>query len=260
MKRIFFILAAVLMAASAWADGLMPPKVVFYKNLSKYKYVYVIPTSAITSNSGVSGDVYGGSYGVFGGVYGGPTKTVNPSDEISGQLIKRGYTILPSVDPALIKETMVVSYGNAGTHSLSAFSYATAIVLQFTDASTHEKLAIFQTEGCGSDETEDIRQAINLAFEVYDQGLYPYVKLSIEDVTRSDLLLTFYNRTPKDVTGYKLRIIYYKDNEIVHEQQYSATTSLSPGESEDIVVKRDKKARSSKLAISAKIVSYEQNK
>lgn len=53
--------------------------------IESYKYVYITPTSELTSGS--SG-VYGRAYGVYGG---GSTKTINLSDVISGILLKQGY-------------------------------------------------------------------------------------------------------------------------------------------------------------------------
>lgn len=257
MRRILILCTTALIAVSVWAGDLLAPKVVIYKDMSKYKFVYIIPTGSVTSNSGTSGSVFGGTYGVYGGVHGGATKTVNPAEEICGHLVKRGYTILPAINPDLADETMIVAYGNAGKRTISAFAYATTIVLQFTDAETHEKLATFETEGCGSDETEDVRQAIARAFNVYDSGLAPYVKLKIEEDTRSKLVLRMYNRTPKEAKNYKLRIRYYKEKELVHEQYYTANTSIRPGESEKLLVKRDKEARASNYAVKVTIEDYE---
>ena len=124
----------------------------------KYNYVYVIPTSGVTSSSGVYGNQYG--------VYGGSTKTVNPSEVISGYLMKKGYTTLPSVDPNLAENTMIVSYGYTGRRQLSLFSYASCVMIQFRDAKTHELVATCEGEGCGEDETADILQAIYSALGV----------------------------------------------------------------------------------------------
>ena len=121
-------------------------------DVSKYYYIYVPPTSAVTSSSGVYGNQYG--------VYGGTTKTVNPSEVITGYLMKKGYTPLPSIDPELADKTMIVSYGFTGKRQLSAFAYACCVILQFRDAKTHELIVSCEGEGCGEDETEDILQAI----------------------------------------------------------------------------------------------------
>ena len=122
-------------------------------NVHTYQYVYVVPTAAVTSSSGV----YGGQYGV----YGGATKTISPSEVISGYLMKKGYTPIPSITDELADRTLVVSYGYTGRRQLGLFSYATCIIIQMRDAKTHEMVASCESEGCGSDETEDVLQAIN---------------------------------------------------------------------------------------------------
>ena len=106
--------------------------------------------------------MYGNQYGV----YGGSTKTVNPSEVISGYLMKKGYTTLPNIDPNLADNTMIVSYGYTGRRQLSLFSYASCVMIQFRDAKTHELVATCEGEGCGEDETDDILQAIYSALGV----------------------------------------------------------------------------------------------
>ena len=127
-------------------------------DVNKYNYVYVIPTSSVTSSSGVYGNQFG--------VYGSSTKTVNPSEVISGYLMKKGYTTLPNIDPNLAENTMIVSYGYTGRRQLSLFSYASCVLIQFRDAKTHELVATCEGEGCGEDETDDILQAIYSALGV----------------------------------------------------------------------------------------------
>ena len=156
MKQFLFVMAtaciltgcSVLNVSTADVKG----------NVYKYNYVYVIPTSGVTSSSGVYGNQYG--------VYGGSTKTVNPSEVISGYLMKKGYTTLPNVDPNLAENTMIVSYGYTGRRQLSLFSYTSCVMIQFRDAKTHELVATGEGEGCGEDETADILQAIYSALGV----------------------------------------------------------------------------------------------
>ena len=105
----------------------------------------------------LTNSVYGGQYGV----YGGATKTISPSEVISGYLMKKGYTPVPSITDELADRTLVVSYGYTGRRQLGLFSYATCIIIQMRDAKTHEMVASCESEGCGSDETEDVLQAIN---------------------------------------------------------------------------------------------------
>lgn len=117
MKRLLFIVATACILTGCGV--LNVPTADVKGNVYKYNYVYVIPTSGVTSSSGVYGNQYG--------VYGGSTKTVNPSEVISGYLMKKGYTTLPSVDPNLAENTMIVSYGYTGRRQLSLFSYASCV-------------------------------------------------------------------------------------------------------------------------------------
>lgn len=156
MKRLLFIVVTACILTGCGV--LHVPTADVNGNVYKYNYVYVIPTSGVTSSSGVYGNQYG--------VYGGSTKTVNPSEVISGYLMKKGYTILPSVDPNLAENTMIVSYGYTGRRQLSLFSYASCVMIQFRDAKTHELVATCEGEGCGEDETVDILQAIYSALGV----------------------------------------------------------------------------------------------
>lgn len=121
-------------------------------NLYNYSYVYVVPTSSVTSSSGV----YGGQYGV----YGGATKSISPSETISGYLMKIGYTPVPSVTAELADKTLIVSYGYTGRRQIGLFAYASCIIIQMRDAKTHKIVASCESEGCGDDETDDILQAI----------------------------------------------------------------------------------------------------
>lgn len=157
MKRVLFLFVTACFLIGCGAM-LMAPTSEVKGNIYKYNYVYVIPTSGVTSSSGVYGNQYG--------VYGGSTKTVNPSEVISGYLMKKGYTIMPNVDPNLVDNTMIVSYGYTGRRQLSLFSYASCVMIQFRDAKTHELVATCEGEGCGEDETADILQAIYSALGV----------------------------------------------------------------------------------------------
>lgn len=152
MKKLL-LLAFISLLLSGCGALLNAPVASLEGNLKDYNYVYVIPTSPVTSSSGVFSSGYG--------VYGGETKTVSPSEIICGYLMKKGYTPLPSVDPELAEKTLIVSYGFSGRRQLDLFSYASVIIIQFRDAKTHKIVASCEAEGCGSDETEDILQAIN---------------------------------------------------------------------------------------------------
>jgi hypothetical protein len=153
MKKLFFCALVAMFAFASCGVMLKAPVASVKSNLYKYNYVYVVPTSGVTSSSGV----YGGQYGV----YGGQTKTINPSETISGYLMKIGFTPVPSVTEELADKTLVVSYGYTGRRQLGLLAYASCIIIQMRDAKTHQMVASCESEGCGSDETDDILQAIH---------------------------------------------------------------------------------------------------
>lgn len=152
MKKLFIFYAVITLALTS-CSVLKVPTVEIKGNVHNYTYAYVIPTSGVTSSSGVYGNQYG--------VYGGSTKTINPSEVISGYLMKKGYTIIPSVTPELAEKAMIVSYGYTGRRQLSLFAYASCIIIQIRDSKNHDMIASCEAEGCGEDETADILQAIN---------------------------------------------------------------------------------------------------
>ena len=151
MKKVLFL--AIIAFALTSCGELKIPVAEVTGNVQDYPYVYVVPTSGVTSSSGVYGNEYG--------VYGGTTKTINPSEVISGYLMKKGYTVLPSISPELADKTLIVTYGYTGRRQLSLFAYASCIIIQMRDAKSHAMIASCEAEGCGSDETDDILQAIH---------------------------------------------------------------------------------------------------
>lgn len=148
MKKVL-LLVIVSISLTNCGIALKLPTAVTNGNPYNYTYVYVIPTAAVTSSSGV----YNG--------YGGVTKTINPSEVISGYLMQKGYTPIPSVTDDLADKTLIVSYGYTGRRPLGWFAYASCIIIQMRDAKTHQMVASCESEGCGSDETDDILQAIH---------------------------------------------------------------------------------------------------
>lgn len=154
MKKIlYFAFVAVLMAACA---SMKAPIINQIESFDGYKYVYITPTSELTSGS--SG-VYGGKYGVYGG---GSTKTINPGDVISGILLKQGYIRLPELKPELLEQTLIVNYGESGRRNVN-LGYSIEVTIQFLSAKTNMPVCICTAEGQGSTEADDIRIAINRA-------------------------------------------------------------------------------------------------
>lgn len=151
MKKILILFIFALSVTSCMLP-LNAPIVLRQGNVYNYAYVYVVPTAPVVSSSGI----YGGQYGV----YGGAVKTITPSEVISGYLMEMGYTPIPSITEELADKTLVISYALTGKRPLGWFAYASSIIIQMRDAKTYEMVASCESEGCGSDETEDIMRAI----------------------------------------------------------------------------------------------------
>ena len=159
MKQLLTLTSILLSAILLWGCGtLKSPIIQQNEPVSSYKYFYVTPTSELTSSRG---GVYGGQYGTYGST---TTKSLNPSDVISGVLLKQGMIRLPELDPELLDKTLVVNYGESGRRNLN-FGYSIEVTIQFLQARTHSVVCICTAEGQGSTEADDIRIAINRALE-----------------------------------------------------------------------------------------------
>ena len=121
-------------------------------DLSKYKYVYIMPTSEITS---VSGSTYSNQYGVFGST---STTSINPSDIIAGRFMKHGFVRIPELSESLKDKTLVVNYGESGRKNYG-IGYSIEITLQLLDAATYELICSTTAEGMGDTESDDVRKA-----------------------------------------------------------------------------------------------------
>lgn len=148
-----YILSSFLMVG---CNSLKEPIIQQYEPVTSYRYFYVTPTTVLTSGNG---GVFGNKYGVYGGSV---TNSLNPSDVISGTLIKQGMIRLPQLDPNLLEQTVIVNYGESGrrNHNLG---YSIEVTIQFLQAKTHSVICICTAEGQGSTEADDIRIAINRA-------------------------------------------------------------------------------------------------
>ena len=121
--------------------------------LSGYKYFYVTPTF---SRVGTSGGLYGYGYGVIGH---STTMSANPSDQISGYLISKGFIRVPEISDDIKGATVIVNYGEIGRRAYGLGS-ALEIVLQFIDAKSNEIVCTGTGEGFGETEADDIRMTI----------------------------------------------------------------------------------------------------
>lgn len=150
VKLLTIVLAIVLATSCA---PLKAPTVTKNETIEGYKYVFITPTDQLTS---ASGGVYGGQYGVYGST---TTKSVNPSDVISGILLKKGYTRLPELKPELLDQTIIVNYGESGRRD-RGLGYTIEVTIQFISAKANAQICSCTAEGQGETEADDIREAI----------------------------------------------------------------------------------------------------
>jgi len=149
--RIFTVAVAVLLTNSC--APLKAPTITKNGTIEGYKYIFITPTTNLTSGSG---GVYGGQYGVYGST---TSKSVNPGDVISGILLKEGYTRVPELKPELLDETIVVNYGESGKRN-RGLGYTIEVTIQFISAKSHGQICSCTAEGQGETEADDIREAI----------------------------------------------------------------------------------------------------
>ena len=159
MKHKFaFILLVFSSILFVGCSSLKAPIIQQNESITPYKYFYIMPSSELTSSSG---GVYGTGYGVYGASY---TKSINPSDVISGTLLKHGFVRLPELDQSLLDKTLIVNYGESGRRS-KLLGYTIEVTIQFLSAKTKTVVCVCTAEGRGSTEADDIRIAINRALE-----------------------------------------------------------------------------------------------
>lgn len=129
--------------------SLKPPTIIKNGPIENYKYVFVSPTNSLTSSSGAA----------YGGQYYSSSKSVNPSDVITGILSKEGFIRLPELKPGLADETLIVNYGESGRRN-RGLGYTIEVTIQFISAKSHTPICSCTAEGQGETEADDIRQAI----------------------------------------------------------------------------------------------------
>ena len=150
IRLITVILTTVLINSCA---PLKAPIIIKKDTIEGYKYVFISPTSNLTSGSG---GVYGGQYGVYGV---STSKSVNSGDVISGILLKEGYTRIPELKPELLDKTIIVNYGESGKRN-RGLGTTIEVTIQFISAKTYTPICSCTAEGQGETEADDIRQAI----------------------------------------------------------------------------------------------------
>jgi len=156
MKRIYILTIAIInLFLISSCGSLKAPTIHQFNSIEGYRYVYITPTAELTSSTGVA-------YAVGNGLYGNSSKTINPSDVISGIFLKNGFIRLPELKPDLSDQTIVVNYGESGRRN-KGLGYTIEVTIQILSAKTNEPICICTAEGQGETEADDIRIAINRA-------------------------------------------------------------------------------------------------
>lgn len=150
IKISIIIIASILINSCA---PLKTPTIIKNDKIEDYKYIFISPSENLTSSTGA---VYGGSYGLYGST---TSKSVNPSDVITGILTKEGFIKLPELTTELKDETLIVNYGESGTRN-RGLGYTIEVTIQFISAKSNKLICSCTAEGQGDTEADDIRQAI----------------------------------------------------------------------------------------------------
>ena len=148
----------IILASSVLIFGCAPLKPVTTiktDSIRNYKYVYISQTKSLTSGSGAS----------INGQYYSTSKSVNPSDVITGILAKEGFILIPELKKELARETLIVNYGESGKRNTGLGSYTIEVTIQFVSSASSSLICSCTAEGRGSTEADDIRQAITRCLE-----------------------------------------------------------------------------------------------
>ena len=149
IRFLAIILTSILVNSCA---VLKPPVITKNYSIGEFKYVFIPATSNLTSGTGAT----------YGGQYYSSSKTVNPSDVISGILMKEGFISLPQIKQELADKTLIVNYGESGRRYIAGGlgGYTMEVTIKFISAKTYETICSCTAEGQGATEADDIRQAI----------------------------------------------------------------------------------------------------
>jgi hypothetical protein len=120
------------------------------QDFSQLKYFVVTPSATLTSGTGA---IYGLNVSTL-------SKSVNPSDLISGILTKKNFIRLSQVNPELSAKTMIVNFGESGRRDTGLGGYTIEVTIQFVSLSNNEIISSCSAEGQGITEADDIRIAI----------------------------------------------------------------------------------------------------
>ena len=130
----------------------LPATSIKNQDIKEFKYIYITPTNSLSSSYGTT-NIYGQYYST--------SKTINPSDEITGLLAKEGFIRLPELKSDLANETLIVNFGKSGTRNTGMGGYTIEVTIQFVSSKTNTLICSCTAEGQGQTETDDIRIATN---------------------------------------------------------------------------------------------------
>ena len=148
---VLVIMNTVLIGCAALNPPLKPVIVSNKQDFSRFKYFIVTPSATLTSGTGAI-------YGLNGSTL---SKSVNPSDLISGILTKKNFIRLSQVNPELSAQTMIVNFGESGRRDTGLGGYTIEVTIQFVSHSNNEIISSCTAEGQGVTEADDIRIAID---------------------------------------------------------------------------------------------------
>jgi len=247
MKRLItFAFCALMTVSMMGAKKVDSPIVDVRGDLSKYEYVYVIPVSGDKPAPGVQ---VNNGYVIY-------SRNLYPSDVISGYLMKFNYTIMPECSLEHAEKTLIVSYGFTGRRLLSWVKSACTVLIQMSDAQTHEIVASFEAEGAGYDEVFAMLEAIYTDLELFKYSASPRVTAELAKNTNKNVKINVTNETPKDIHSVDIRLIYRKNGEIVHEQQTTIGMTLQPRLTSTKTISRDASARGKGYEIDVEVIGY----
>ena len=207
------IFSVLVNSCSPQLRPLKPATAIKDNSTENFKYVFISPTNSLSSGSG---RISASRYGLSGST---TSKSVNPTDVITGILAKEGFIRLPELKTDLYSETLIVNYGESG-RSPRGKGYTMEVTIQFVSAESNELISSCSAEGQGETEADDIRQAINRCLSV----------LFTSNNTEDDLENTDYslnNSNPNKDLGLNSKIkppgIYYNEYNCVIDQEISVT-------------------------------------
>ena len=148
LKPLYLTIIVVLTLTSC--GSLRPATVTRHSSLEGYQYAYINSTSTKVGSAGY----------FYNGMGASETKSTNPSEIISGFLMKKGFIIVPELKSENESHTIVVNYAETGRRNLN-LGYAIEITIQILSATDNSLLCTGTAEGQGSTEADDIRIAIN---------------------------------------------------------------------------------------------------